>query len=1043
MTVTPLYRSDLLPADIPAVAVFLLAMAAVGLSAGLHVLRRRTHAAAWRRAWFVPLVPASAAAFWACLQFLGRIVKLDTPWSLWPLALAGALAFEGIGILYDAERRAAGPRIGLTLLILRRTLIALLILQLAQPVYVRENKRSLQRQAVVLLDDSASMYLNDPQAAADEKLALAGLFGIQAASGQTPLDSMARDLTALRHLIAAEIPALDAAPDATPMALRSRIADRRAPLEELRRLAAETVRQHTEAIAQRIEQPLEPGARASLVELHAWLQKGAPSLLVQDIAGLATARSEEFRDRHRQLREHLRAAMDETARVLEQIPELNAACSRAALERLTAEDRNRIDNLASLTRAGVAREILTAERTDHKALLQELARTYQVQLIRFGATALDVEPKSWQTDAAPADRDLPPSFRDSTDLAAAFEHVLVNTSPDSLAGVIVLTDGRHNAAPDPLAAATRLRCPVHTVLLGSREPPRDAAVLAARAPESIYLGDTVTIRADLRFDGLQGRQIHVRLLRADADQPVDEDTVTVPADRFRTTVRFTDTPAREALFHYTVEIEPQSGEVRDNNNRWDVLTSTSRQRTRMLLVDNRPRWEFRYLRNLFLGRDRSVQLQYVLLNPDRLADTPKPPLIPASAARPFGEAEATTLPASPTEWRKFDAIVLGDIPPESITPDQWKTLDGCVSERGALLVVIAGPNFMPFAHHDRVLQELLPVRYRTASGPLFEGPEPLFKFSLTGEGRQHPVMQQSPNPAENAAIWAGFPAIPWRFAVSDVKEGATVLAYATPVSGAAAEATAPAADRADPDLANPLVIARTHGNGKVIFLATDRTWRLRYKRGDLCHHRFWGQLLRWGAGERLRSGTEYVRLGTDRLTYGPKDPIRIDARLLGLQYEAVNAAQVTAQIYRDNTLVLRKPLEFRKASNGLYEGLLDPLNAPGAYRVELEGPQIDELLRETPGGRAETAFSVTTAPPPLELAELTIDPDPPNALALATGGTVVGPADASRLPNRLLAAENTRIEQSRRSLWDSWPFLAIVILLLCTEWALRKHVRLP
>jgi len=34
----------------------------------------------------------------------------------------------------------------------------------------------------------------------------------------------------------------------------------------------------------------------------------------------------------------------------------------------------------------------------------------------------------------------------------------------------------------------------------------------------------------------------------------------------------------------------------------------------------------------------------------------------ASAAREFGEARADRLPATEEEWRKFDVIILGDIP---------------------------------------------------------------------------------------------------------------------------------------------------------------------------------------------------------------------------------------------------------------------------------------------------------------------------------------------------------------------------------------------
>ena len=65
-----------------------------------------------------------------------------------------------------------------------------------------------------------------------------------------------------------------------------------------------------------------------------------------------------------------------------------------------------------------------------------------------------------------------------------------------------------------------------------------------------------------------------------------------------------------------MKIDPVEGELFPNNNEWDFDTAVSDDRTNVLIIDDRPRWEFRYLRNLFDSRDKSVHLQYVLLHPD-------------------------------------------------------------------------------------------------------------------------------------------------------------------------------------------------------------------------------------------------------------------------------------------------------------------------------------------------------------------------------------------------------------------------------------------
>ena len=88
--------------------------------------------------------------------------------------------------------------------------------------------------------------------------------------------------------------------------------------------------------------------------------------------------------------------------------------------------------------------------------------------------------------------------------------------------------------------------------------------------------------------------------------------VAVPDDSFRTTLRLSHTPTEKGIFSYSVRVEAVEGEVFTTNNDWPLEVAVTDDRTNVLLVDSVPRWEFRYLRNLFYGRDKSVHLQYVL-----------------------------------------------------------------------------------------------------------------------------------------------------------------------------------------------------------------------------------------------------------------------------------------------------------------------------------------------------------------------------------------------------------------------------------------------
>ena len=169
-------------------------------------------------------------------------------------------------------------------------------------------------------------------------------------------------------------------------------------------------------------------------------------------------------------------------------------------------------------------------------------------------------------------------------------------------------------------------------------------------------------------------------------------------------------------------------------------------------------------------------------------------------------------------------------------------------------------------------------------------------------------MMQSSSSFENESIWDEVPVLRWRQAVDGVKPGAEVLAYAAAADDEPASAAQLAVREIeeDPEAAvrrlsemretqakNALVVARSFGQGKVLMLTTDQSWRLRHRVGDTRHHRFWGQVLRWGSGEKLRAGNTFVRLGTDKLRYKPTEPVKVFARVSDAQYNALNGLKPT------------------------------------------------------------------------------------------------------------------------------------------------------
>jgi len=686
------------------------------------------------------------------------------------------------------------------------------------------------------------------------------------------------------------------------------------------------------------------------------------------------------------------------------------------------------------------RQDIGLQALEASGLLDELDGKVNVRTLRAARKVLS-------SDEAAND-----GWDQSTDLAGALSTVLEQVPADNLGGVILLSDGRHNRPGRVEDVARRfgiLDAPIAAVALGSSDPPRDAAILSVSSPDAVYLGDRIKVAARLKFDGYRGKKAKVRLLQG--DKILEERTIDIPQDKHREDIKFRHTPEKGGVTAYKLELSPLDGERFDNNNSWSFETAVTDARTNVLIIDSHSRWEFRYLRNLFYGRDKSIHLQYVLLNPDKI-EVQKDEEIAASAARPFGEARATKLPVSEEEWRKFDVIIIGDIEPDSLSSEQWKILKGCVQERGSLLVAIAGPRWMPHAHKDPVLEELLPIKYDQSSRTYFGEKEKGFKMALTTSGQAHPITTQSDSRIENARLWSGFPEIRWRHPISSVKEGAEVLLMASSASEKKATSPSSAAElggaldalakKKQDEEKNALLVAQQVGNGKVAMLLTDRTWRLREGVGDVHHHRLWGQLVRWGAGPNLRSGSAGVRLGSDQLTYTADDRIEITARLRDKNLLPVNDPNLQARVMLDGNPIATVPLKYVEGSSGLHQAVAGPFAQKGNYQITLVGDKVGELLGESDDSIA-TGIRVIGAKSPVELSETTLNRPLLETISELSGGKLVDPQGIASLSSLFLTGDETREELRETTLWDHWLLLLFLLGVLTAEWVVRRGAGLP
>lgn len=995
----------------------------------------------------------AAAACWLAFQFLGAFFALATSWSLVAIALVGGAAAEAIVWIYGFEKSLVTPRKGRFLLGLRLLSLVVLLLILVQPVRSFIEEREISREVAVLIDDSDSMRLSDQRLTPSQKLDRAALLGVPGLEKRPPLAAIVREAAALDTALAEEVNAIRSAPNAT-----AGLEGRAAQLPEIfTRLEAERA-VLADSLGKVAAAPLPGEVHGKIDEAHKRVRDGLARALPLAAKAVESANGEE-------LVKQLEVARGELRPLVETFAPVIAKADETFFNSLDGPTEKFVDEAAATPRAELAKRVLTSPvpsveetkteegQTADETLLGRLKERYNLRYYRFARDTTQIsdplaEEEATEIGAKPENA--------QTDLTGALEHVLDNTSPESLAGVLLLGDGRHNGAALPEDSLRQLavrNAPLSAVPLGADLGPVDISLLSLGAPESIYLDDRVVVTATAKLDGFLGQKVQAELVSG--DEVIDTVTIDVTDVSFRTEIHFVHKPEAKGIQDYQVRLKPDEREIFKENNSWDFKVAVTDDRTNVLLVDGFPRWEFRYLRNLFYGRDKSVHLQYVLLNPDEIHRGPQPPTVYASASRPFGEAEATHLPQIKSEWQRFDVIILGDIPPNALSAMDLAAIEEAVTKRGALLVCVAGPRYMPHGHDSRVLQDLLPVAYTPGTATRYDTPEDAYRIQLTATGREHAVTSQSTSRALNEELWATFPPMRWRYSGAKLKDTAEVLAYAQPVGGAPTvagfipdgspgsveAAIQQLANQKNVEAENAVLSTIRAGLGKVLLLHFDQTWRFRYGVGDTYHHRFWGQVTRWGAGPNLRSGNDFVRVGTDRLSYTPNDAIEVTAKVLDPERRPVTDAGVEVEIWKDGERIRTQRLSYRTDSSGLYETSLSGLDEEGEYELKLVGDEVDEAIAAVPDGpqKISTELLVVTTRNPIELAELTADRDFLNRATTLTGGRLAELDDLASLVDSFGAPKEILKERRNITLWDKWPLLLAFFGLLTTEWVTRRR----
>ena len=584
-----------------------------------------------------------------------------------------------------------------------------------------------------------------------------------------------------------------------------------------------------------------------------------------------------------------------------------------------------------------------------------------------------------------------------TDLNSPLERVLKQHS--DLRAVLLLSDGDANLGKSPITAATALaqrEVPVFTVGVGSETYLPDVELMSVLAPTYGLVNERISVMFTVQNH--LPREVKTTVTVQGPGEAKGAKAVTLPPmGQVQDMLVFT--PQAEGEGDFTVRVPVEREEVFAANNERGFHLAVRKETLKVLVVDSQPRWEFRYLRNALM-RDPGVAMNTVLYHPA---------LGPGEGAGYLKE-----FPAKREDLQSYDVIFLGDvgIGGGMLTPENATMIKGLIEQQASGLVFLPGVLGRQKSLADSALGDLLPVETDYAKGTGFaSGAEA--RLELTFRGRDHWLTMLSTDPGANQAVWRGLPGFYWYAPVVKAKPGSEVLAVH--------EAARNASGRI------PLLVTRSSGNGKVLYMGTDSAWRWRKGVEDTYHYRFWGQVVRWMAHQRHLSQDEGVRFFYTPETPKRGDKVRLNATVLDKLGIPISEGKVTVTLTAPSGTSETIELAAENAEWGVHAGQFIPREG-GKYEVEVKC--------ESAGRRLKT--QLTTTVPTLEKTGLPAKLDVMREIAALTAGKSGGPGDLAQMVSGLSLLPERKPEEQRFRLWcDPW-WCGALLGLLTLYWVGRK-----
>ena len=580
-----------------------------------------------------------------------------------------------------------------------------------------------------------------------------------------------------------------------------------------------------------------------------------------------------------------------------------------------------------------------------------------------------------------------------TDITESIQTAINEWRGQTISGVILITDGGHNASKFEVDQLVGLKTPIYPIGVGNPIPQNDLGIAKIEVSPVGYLDHETKIKVTIRSTGYTDEKI--RLTLKQNNRVIDTKTTTL-ANQEDQIFTFTVIPKKEGMLQYLVSLPTLDNEITTDNNQKTFTLKIVRSKLRVFYIDGYPRWDYAFLKRV-LEKDPNIEATCSI-----------------PSLKKGGSQIQPKLPQSKAELLTYDLLIIGDIKASVFTSNQQQIIKSFVEQHSKSIVFLGGKNSLGkngLGHSE--MADLLPI-VSPSMGCRFWDQD--FSIRLTTQGKFHPIMRLEETSELNDAIWRDLPLLSRRIGGFQLRSGATTLA-----------------ELHHPTLTEPIIVFQPYGLGKSLLIAAEGLWNWEFgvwdfKDEDNSYPRFWGQTIRWLTSQ---SSAKQIHIIPSKSTYLIGEEIKVTIYTYDKNHQPIDTTKLKLNAKLPNNKVFQIRTDQDNSVSGKYTAKL-LADQEGKYTLEASGAFGGMSIGED----KVTVFSEQQV---AEFVHPRLNQELLTLLAEQTGGMYFPIEDARSLLNQIENYKESIFATEEKDLWDSPIILILAAGLLGSEWFLRKR----